>query len=138
MKTSLVSLGRIAPLNQAVERARQSILAYKMFREDAIREIRRSFRVEPLKSIWVEWQGSGQRFLSPVCDLNLGGAFLPISDFPPVGTIVRLTFELAEGEVYVPAIVRSTVPGGGMCVDFAAAEDGALLRILQSRRELVH
>ena len=57
---------------------------------------------------------------------------------PPVGTVVRLTFELPDGEVYAPAVVRHTVVGRGMGVEFAAAEDGDLVRILQLLTELVH
>ena len=83
-------------------------------------------------------QSSGQRFFSRVLDLSKGGVFIPTTNLPPVGTVVRLTFELADGEVYAPAVVRHTVLGRGMGIEFEAAKDGDLLRILKLLTELVH
>jgi len=128
----------IAEFYRAVERAHQCLERFITSQERDIREKRRSPRVELPKGVWVAWQGSDQRFVSRVFDLSKGGVFIPTANLPPVGTVVRLTFELADGEVYAPAVVRHTVVGRGMGVEFAAAEDGDLVRILQLLTELVH
>jgi PilZ domain len=128
----------IAEFYRAVEHAHQCLERFTISQERDSREKRRSPRVELPKGVWVAWQGSGQRFVSRVSDLSKGGVFIPTADLPPVGTVVRLTFELPDGEVYAPAVVRHTVVGRGMGVEFAAAEDGDLVRILQLLTELVH
>jgi hypothetical protein len=128
----------IAEFYRAVDRAHQCLEHFGMSGEAGIREKRRSPRVEVPKGVWVAWQGSNQRFVSRVSDLSMGGVFIPTANLPPVGTVVRLTFELPDGEVYAPAVVRHTVVGRGMGVEFAAAEDGDLVRILQLLTELVH
>jgi PilZ domain len=128
----------IAEFYRAVERAHQCLERLVMPEETGIREKRRSPRVQLPKGVWVAWQGGGQRFVSRVLDLSKGGVFIPTENLPPVGTVVRLTFELPDGEVYAPAVVRHTVVGRGMGVEFATAEDGDLVRILQLLTELVH
>ena len=128
----------IAEFYRAVERAHQCLERFVMSEETGIREKRRSPRVELPKGVWVAWQGGGQRFVSRVLDLSKGGVFIPTTNLPPVGTVVRLTFELPDGEVYAPAVVRHTVVGRGMGVEFETAEDGDLVRILQLLTELVH
>jgi hypothetical protein len=90
----------IAEFYRAVERAHQCLEHFIMPQESDIREKRRSPRVELPKGVWVAWEGSDQRFISRVFDLGKGGVFIPTANFPPVGTVVRLTFELLEGEVY--------------------------------------
>ena len=128
----------IAEFYRAVDRAHQCLERLVMSQERDIRERRRSPRVELTKGVWVAWQGSDQRFVSRVFDLSQGGVFIPTANFPPVGTVVRLTFELPDGEVYAPAVVRHTVVGQGMGVEFGAVEGGDLVRILQLLSELVH
>jgi PilZ domain len=115
-----------------------SLLSFVRSEETGIREQGRSPRVEPPKGVWVAWQGSDQRFFSRLFDLSMGGVFIPTANLPRVGTAIRLTFELPDGEVYVLAVVRHTVVGWGMDVEFAAAEDGDLVRILQLLTEPVH
>jgi hypothetical protein len=115
-----------------------SLLSFVRSEETSIRERRESPRVEPPKGVWVAWQGSEQRFFSRVFDLSMGGVFILTAHLPPVGTAVRLTFELPDGEVYVLAVVRQTLAGRGMNVEFAGAEVGDLVRILQLLTEFVH
>jgi hypothetical protein len=128
----------IAEFYRAVERAHQCLERFIMPQERDNREKRRSPRVEVSKGVWVAWQGSDQRFVSRVSDLSMEGVFIPTTNSPPVGTVVRLIFELPDGEVYLPAVVRHRVIGRGMGVEFAAVEDGDLVRILQMLTELVH
>lgn len=128
----------IAEFYRAVERVHQCLERFTVSHERDTREKRRSPRVELPKGVWVAWQGGGQRFVSRVFGLSNGGVFIPTPNLPPVGTVVRLIFELPDGEVYAPAVVRHTEVGRGMGVEFESAEDGDLVRILQLLTELVH
>jgi len=51
-------------------------------------------------------------------DAKHGGLFISVSDPPPVGTKLRLSFEVPGGNVQAEAIVRNIVPGEGMGVEF--------------------
>jgi PilZ domain len=50
--------------------------------------------------------------------LGMGGLFISVSDPPPMGTKLRLSFEVPGGNVQAEAIVRNIVPGEGMGVEF--------------------
>jgi hypothetical protein len=50
---------------------------------------------------------------------------------------VKLIFEVPGGDVHAPAVVRHTVIGRGMGVEFTAMEDDDLARIHQLLNELV-
>jgi hypothetical protein len=54
-----------------------------------------------------------------------------------VGTVVKLIFELPDGDVHAPAVVRHTVVGRGIGVEFAAMDEDELERIHQLLKELV-
>ena len=102
--------------------------------EEGTREKRRYSRVGIPKGMWVAWEGSGQRFVSRVFDLSLGGLFIATPEPPPVGTFVKLVFETSGRDVRARAIVRRTVPGRGMGVEFVAMgyeERGILVRLLK-------
>jgi hypothetical protein len=127
----------IAEFDRAVDRAHRCLERLVMSQEMDIREKRRSPRLELPKGVWVAWHGSGQRFVSRVFDLSMGGVFIPTADLPPVGTVVKLIFELPDGDIHAPAVVRHTVVGRGMGVEFAAMDDDDLTRIFQLLTELV-
>jgi hypothetical protein len=102
--------------------------------EEGTREKRRYSRVEIPKGMWVAWEGSGQRLVSRVFDLSLGGVFIPTPDPPPVGTSIKLVFEMSGRDIRARAIVRRSVSGNGMGVEFVAMgyeERGILLRLLK-------
>ena len=104
-----------------------------MTQEDT-RDKRRYSRVEMPKGMRVAWEGSGQRFVSQVFDLSLGGVFIPTADPPPVGTSVKLVFEISGRNIRARAIVRRSVSGVGMGVEFVAMgyeERGQLLGLLK-------
>jgi len=104
-----------------------------MTQEDT-RDKRRYSRVERPKGMRVAWEGSGQRFVSQVFDLSLGGVFIPTADPPPVGTSVKLVFEISGRNIRARAIVRRSVSGIGMGVEFVAMgyeERGQLLGLLK-------
>ena len=102
------------------------------------RDKRRYSRVEMPKGMLVAWEGSGQRFVSQVSDLSLGGVFIPTADPPPVGASVNLVFEISGRDIRARAILRRSVSGVGMGVEFIAMgyeERGRLVRLL---KELAH
>jgi PilZ domain len=102
--------------------------------EESTREKRRYSRAELPKGMRVAWEGSGKRFVSRVFDLSLGGVFIPTPDPPPVGTSVKLVFEISGKNIRARAIVRRSVSGNGMGVEFVAMgyeERGLLVRILK-------
>ena len=102
--------------------------------EEGTGEKRRYSRVEIPKGMWVAWEGSGQRLVSRVFDLSLGGVFIPTLEPPPVGTSIKLVFEMSGRDIRARAIVRRTVSGSGMGVEFVAMgyqERGILLRLLK-------
>jgi hypothetical protein len=83
--------------------------------------------------MWVAWEGSGQRLVSRVFDLSLGGVFIPTPEPPPVGTSIKLVFEMSGRDIRARAIVRRSV-SGGMGVEFVAMgyeERGILVRLLK-------
>jgi PilZ domain len=65
----------------------------------------------------------------------MGGLFIAAPNPPPVGTKLRLAFEVPNGNVRAEAIVRSIVPGEGMGVEFTKIDlkDRVLLQRLLKR-----
>jgi len=65
----------------------------------------------------------------------MGGLFISVSDPPPVGTKLRLSFEVPGGNVHAEAIVRNIVPSDGMGVEFTklGLKDRVLLEKLLKR-----
>ena len=66
------------------------------------------------------WYGGGDQQVSRVATLGMGGVFLAVSFARPIGTSLRLAFEVPEGVGVVQAdgVVRNVSPGEGMGVEF--------------------
>lgn len=79
---------------------------------------RRYPRVALPKGMLVAWQYSGGRGVSRVATLGLGGLFIATSDPPPLGTLVKLIFDVPGGEVRARAMVKDVKDGQGMAVAF--------------------
>ena len=92
-------------------------------------QTRRYLRVGLPKGMLIAWQSSGERVVSRVSTLGLGGLFISTSDPPPVGEIIRLFFEVPNGEVRARAMVRNSQPGKGMGVEFTAMDYEARARL---------
>jgi hypothetical protein len=102
--------------------------------EEGTGEKRRYSRVEMPKGMRVAWEGSGKRFVSRVFDLSLGGVFIPTPEPPSVGTTVSLLFAISGRNIRARAIVRRSVTGSGMGVEFVAMgyeERAQLVRFLK-------
>jgi hypothetical protein len=65
----------------------------------------------------------------------MGGLFISVHNPPPVGTKLRLSFEVPGGNVHAEAIVRNIVSGEGMGVEFTrlGLKDRLLLEKLLKR-----
>ena len=96
---------------------------------------RRYARVDLPKGILVAWQSGGQRSVSRVRVLGLGGLFIVTPEPPPVGSVVKLLFESPGGDVRARAVVRNSEAGRGMGVEFTfmGNEDRARLHHLLKR-----
>jgi hypothetical protein len=96
---------------------------------------RRYQRISLPKGMEVTWYGSGDQQVSRVKSMGLGGLFLTGSRVKPVGTNLKLVFEVLGGMVFADAVVRHVVPGDGMGVEFTriSPQDKALLAQLLER-----
>jgi hypothetical protein len=79
---------------------------------------RRHQRISLPNGMSVAWYGGGDQQVSRVKTLGEGGVFLSGSRVKPVGTSLRLVFQVPGGIVQAEAIVRSISPGEGMGVEF--------------------
>jgi len=79
----------------------------------------------------VAWEHSGGRKISRVRVLALGGLFISTPEPPPVGEVIRLIFEVPNGEVRARAMIRDSQKGKGMGVEFTAMGQEARARLLR-------
>ncbi len=103
--------------------------------EDPTPQKRRYPRISLPKGMWVAWHGGDLQLFSRVRTLSMGGLFISVPNPPPVGTKLRLTFEVPGGNVQAEVIVRNIVPGEGMGVEFMrlGLKDRVLLEKLLKR-----
>jgi hypothetical protein len=96
---------------------------------------RRYPRITLPKGMYVAWHGGDLQLFSRVRTLSMGGLFISVPDPPPVGSKLRLSFEVPGGNVQADAIVRNIVPGEGMGVEFTKLrlKDRILLEKLLKR-----
>jgi PilZ domain len=79
---------------------------------------RRFARVALPKGMLVAWQHSGSRSVSRISTLGLGGLFITTPDPVPVGSVVKIVFDVPGGEVRARAIVKNIKAGKGMAIAF--------------------
>lgn len=98
---------------------------------------RRYPRIGLPKGMHVAWQGRGLRTVARVATLGLGGLFIDAKSPPEVGEVIRVYFEVPNGEVRATAVVRHSVPGEGMGIEFASMDPEPRARLLQLLRRLL-
>ena len=105
--------------------------------EEPARQLRRYPRISLPRGMSVSWHGAGcdLQLFSRVQTLSMGGLFISTPNPPPVGTKLRLAFEVPSGKVRAEAIVRNSVPGDGIGVEFTRMDlaDKLLLQKLLNR-----
>lgn len=80
-------------------------------------------RVHAPGDVWVCWKCQGHDDISPVRDMSMGGLFIETPQTRPSGTVARLDFLVAEGQIRADAIVRHARPGTGLGLKFTALNE---------------
>lgn len=81
---------------------------------------RLTFRVQTPGDVWVCWKCQGCDDISPVRNMSMGGLFVETPQARPSGTVTRLDFLVAEGQIRADAVVRHARPGSGLGMKFTA------------------
>ena len=68
----------------------------------------------------IAWQGAGEQVVSRITTAGLGGLFIRTKKPPPVGDIIRIYFEIPGGQIRARAVIRSSIPGEGMGIEFTS------------------
>jgi hypothetical protein len=91
-------------------------------------EKRRFPRMNLPRGMTVAWQASAQHDISRVASLSVGGLFIEAADPAPIGEMLQVQFDIPGGVVRAHAVVRRSIEGKGMGVEFtdlpAAARTG--------------
>jgi len=92
-------------------------------------------RIDLPKGIAVGWRGGGKLGTSNINSVSLGGVFIVTPDPAGAGSMLALIFDVPAGEVRARAIVKRSIPGKGMGVQFInmSPEDRGRLFLLLSR-----
>jgi hypothetical protein len=77
-----------------------------------ITKTRRYPRIGLPRGPYVAWQGPGERLVSRVAMMGMGGLFISTNSPAPVGENLRLYFEIPGGDVRARAIVRNVEEKG--------------------------
>ena len=85
----------------------------------------------------VAWQSSHLRGVARAATLGLGGLFLATPDPLPVGTLIKLLFDVPTGEVRARAMVKNIKAGEGMAVAFIDMHHSDRARLSQLLKTLV-
>ena len=93
------------------------------------KKVRRYARVALPKQAKVAWEHAGNRRVSSVSVLALGGLFISTPEPPPTGESIKLVFSIPGGKVRARALVRDSQPGKGMGIEFTAMEEDARARL---------
>ena len=95
-------------------------------------ERRRFRRSNLLSGVQVAWHYRKAFFVSNISDISLGGAFILTPEPPPVGASLKLLFDVPGKELQASGVVRRSVSGQGMSIEFVEMEsnDRACLQSL--------
>ena len=81
-------------------------------------ERRRSPRVGLTRGMTISWEGPHRRDISRVSSLSIGGLFIDADDPAPAGQILQVQCDIPTGPVLGKAVVRRSIKGKGMGVEF--------------------
>lgn len=79
---------------------------------------RQHHRFEPLREMQVAWRSDSEYSISVMSDLSPDGAFIRTAKPTAPETILHLLLEAPGGEIRAQAVVRRSIPGEGMGVEF--------------------
>ena len=80
-------------------------------------------RVHTPGDVWVCWKCQGRDDIALVRDMSMGGLFIETPQTRPSGTVTRLDFLVAEGQIRADAVVRHARPGKGLGLKFTALNE---------------
>src|SRR5690242_17842557 len=103
--------------------------------ESSSSKTRRYPRIALPKGMWVAWYGGSEHQISRVGTLSMGGLYVCVPNPPPVGTKLKLSFEVPGGDVQTEGVVRNIEAGKGMGIQFTRLnpKDRVLLQRLLNR-----
>jgi len=88
-------------------------------------EKRRFPRMRLPRGMTISWKASHQRDVSRVSSLSLGGLFIEAADPAPAGETLQVQFDIPSGAVRGRAVVRRSIKGKGMGVEFTELPAGS-------------
>ena len=94
-------------------------------------------RIPTSTELWVTCNFGDRRTALRVKDFSISGALLVTEETIPVGTRLDLLFSVPEGEIRLLAVVRSSLSGRGIGVEFVGMESGAFDSILKLVKRLL-
>jgi PilZ domain len=100
-------------------------------------EKRRSPRVRLPRGMTIEWQGARRRDISRVSSISLGGLFIEAANPAPAGDTLQVQFDLPGGPVRGQAVVRRSVAGQGMGVEFKELPENSRARLGELLQKLL-
>ncbi len=92
-------------------------------------KIRNYVRVPLQRGTLVSWERMGERKVSSLSVLGLGGLFISTSEPPSTGDIITLVFNVPGGEIRARARVCDSQPGKGMGIQFVSMGQEARARL---------
>lgn len=100
-------------------------------------ERRKNKRILTPSGVWAAWKFEDRRTTSRVQDFSVSGAFIVSEETVAVGARLTLLFSLPEGEIQVQAVVRSSLAGKGLGVEFVAMGAREFELILKAVKRLL-
>jgi hypothetical protein len=98
---------------------------------------RRYPRVGIPRGLYVAWSAHGERTVSRVATIGLGGLFIRTDQPPAIGERLQLVFEVPGGIVRAACIVRDSEAKRGMGVEFTSMNADARARLSHLLRRLL-
>jgi hypothetical protein len=100
-------------------------------------EKRRSPRVGLPQGITISWQGTRQHDISRVSSLSLGGLFIEAAEPAPTGDTLQVHFDIPGGAVRGQVVVRRSITGKGMGVEFTELPEGSRAGLSELLKKLL-
>ena len=100
-------------------------------------EKRRSPRVQLPRGLTIAWQGTRRHDISRVSSLSLGGLFIESAEPEPAGDTLQVQFDIPGGPVRGQAVVRRSVTGRGMGVEFKELPEASRARLGELLQKLL-
>jgi|SRR5271165_591329 len=92
-------------------------------------QIRKYARVRLQRGVLVAWEHLGERKVSSLSVLGLGGLFISTPQPPPAGDFIKLVFEVPGGDIRARARVCDSQFGRGMGIQFVSMGQEARARL---------